>query len=50
MAILAGLPAKNDSTGFQQESQGHDKDLKGLVNGLLMKLGRCNCDNNSAKG
>ena len=27
MAILAGLPAKNDSTGFWQESQGHDKDL-----------------------
>ena len=27
MAILAGLSAKNNSTRFQQESQGHDKDL-----------------------
>ena len=38
MAILAGLSAKNNSAGFRQESQGHDKDLSWWASKNRMKV------------
>ena len=38
MAILAGLSAKINSARFQQESQGHDKDLGEMYKLAVMKM------------